>query len=145
MEEKDFKDYECYDIETDDDGKRYMHVFCYCWQNDGRTRWDGDPDVEEYDTPYTSTEYTFCRIPLEDLVRCKDADERWSLICDCEGAVQQYEGDYTWEEFIAAGYGDPKDSNGCISTGDNVPAFDNYLHYKDITMDTPDGSYYYTV
>lgn len=140
MEEIDFTDYEYYDIETDYNGKRYMHIFGYCWQNDGR-----EDDETGAPLPYTSTEYTGCYIPLDKLVACKDIDERWELICECEAAVQQYEGDFTWEDLLAAGYGDPGSSNGCISTGDDIPAFDNFLHYKDISVNTPDGSYYYTV
>ncbi len=138
--EKDFGDYEYYDIETDNDGERFMHIFGYCWHNDGRV-----DDETSGPRPYTVTEYTNCRVPLKELVACKDASERWDLICDCEAAVQQYEGDYTWDGFIAAGYGDPGLRNGCMSTGDNEPSFDNYLHYENISIWTPDGSYYYMV
>ena len=141
MKEEDFRDYEYYLIETDKDGRRYMHMEGYCWQNSGRTRWDGDPNEEEYDTPYTVTEYTSVYIPLEELTALEGPGDRWEMICDAESACNQYEGDYTWDELVEAGYGDTQETNGV--TG--VVGFGQRLHYSDITMDTPDGAYHYLV
>jgi len=141
MEEKDFTSYEYFLIETDEKGRRWMHIEGCCWRNGGRTA-GGDDGEEEYDAPYSVTEYCGCYIPLGELIACRTSAERWDLICDYECACNQYEGDYTWEQLIDAGYGDPAGANGVMCT-DGVPNFDNCLHYSEIWWNTPDGCYYY--
>ena len=128
--EQDFRSYEYYDIEMED-GQKVMHIFGCVWENDGRE--DGD---------YTVTGYTFCCIPIKDLTACGSAAERWDLIMDAEGSVQQYEEDYSWEDLLKEGYGSPDSPNGVISTGGEC-SFGTHLQYEDITADTPCGSYYY--
>jgi len=129
-EEAAFTSYEYYDVDMEGDEK-VIHIFGCVWDNDGRE-----------DGPYTVTEYTFCEIPVKKLVACKDSSERWGLICDYEANVKQYEGDYEWDELVEAGYGIPSLQNGVL--GNPEPGFGTYLHYNDITEDTPCGSYYYT-
>ena len=137
MKEDGFYSYEAYEIETDSEGKRWLHPFCYCWRNDGR-----EDDETGQELPYTATEYTFCNIPLDEFLACETWAEKWDMINDAEAAVQQYEGDYTWNGFIDAGYGTPDACNGVISSGGEVATFDSRLDYKDITADTPDGLYH---
>jgi len=133
MKEEDFYSYEAYEIITED-GKRYIHPLCYCWINGGR-----EDDETGQPLPYSATEYTFCFIPLDEYLACGSWQEKWDMICDAEAAVQQYEGDYTWEDFIAEGYGDPDSQNGVALS---EASFKPYLNYKDITEETPNGLYH---
>jgi len=135
MKEEDFKSYEYYSIE-EHNGEKEMHIFGYVWKNDGREDDDGNL------APYTVTEYTGVYIPVGELVACRTPEERWDLIMDYECACSQYEGDYTWEGLLDAGWGSPDMGNGIISTGEPYSAND-YLHYSDIWFDTPCGDYWY--
>ena len=113
----DFRDFEFYSIEMVG-GEKVMHISFSVWRNDGRE--DGD---------YTVTDYTFCYIPLRELVACKSRGARWELIMDYESEVHQYEGDYTWGRLVEEGYGYPGSPK-------------QELDYGDITMSTPCGDYY---
>lgn len=113
-----FKDFELYSIEMDG-GKKVAHIYQYSWANDGKE--DGD---------YTVTEYTWCKIPLKDLVG-RPSDEIWDIVNDAEASVHQYERDMPWEDFVQSGY---------ATTGRS-----RYLPLSEITMDTPCGDYYYFV
>ena len=128
LDEAGFRDFEMYRIEMDGNEK-VMHIDHYSWVNGGRTA-GGDDGFNEYNAPYTVTEYTFCEIPLKELVRL-GSEERWDLISDYEANVSQYEGDYIWEDFVDFGYATPGNAK--------------HLSYGDITMDTPCGDYYYYV
>ena len=141
MRESDFRDYTYYSIETDDDGSRYVHIMGTVWKNDGR---EHPTEEDEYgnpiEAPYTVTEYTGVYIPLDEIIADRDVDGEsiiWEYIDNC----QQYEGDYTWEELLDEGYGDPGYRNGVISTG-HVPDFSSHLYLGEIWYDTPDGDYH---
>lgn len=118
--------YELYSIENEN-GAKVMHIFRCVWKNDGRAI-DDDLQPGEPDHPYTVTDYTWCLIPVVDLIG-KTKQERWDMICDAEAAVNQYEEDLTQAQFDAEGLNDP----GC-----------EYLPYEKVDEHTPVGDYYYT-
>lgn len=131
-----FKSYEYYDIDMDN-GEKVLHIFGCVWENDGRV-----DDRTGQLVPYTVTEYTGCYIPVKDLVACENNTEKWDLIMDAEASVQQYEGDYSWKQLLAEGYGTPSSPNGVFG-GSETCDFGKELHYSDITLDTPCGEYHY--
>ena len=80
----DFKTVFC--IETDSDGKRWVHFYGYCY-------YVGD---DTSDAPYRSVEYTFFYLPLKDVVK-----NGLRLSETIEGEkVNTYIGDITYDEVI---------------------------------------------
>ena len=114
--EKQFKEYEVYSIVMLD-GMKQIHIDRYLWKSYGR----------EEDTKYTVTEYTFCIVPLNDVVEL-DPSERREYLDECESNVQQYENDYTWNEFKKEGHATPGNAK--------------HLKIEELTEKTPCGTYY---
>lgn len=96
------------------DGKKLVHVSAYVWP-----RSDGDG--------YVITEYTFCYIPLAEMVRMDD-EELWDYVNDMEADVKQYEREVSAEEIQ-----DYIDEEWYMA---------ERLDYKDLTEDTPCGAYW---
>ena len=133
---EDLLEKEFYFIE-EEDGKKYVHIEEYLWdaREAGKTV---DIDGEEVDADIVVVEYTKVYIPLEEFV---SAENRWDLINEYEGACQQYEMEYTWEQFEKEF--PPNRSKNLIDAGSCYYA--EHLEYDDITMSTPTGWYWWTV
>lgn len=124
-----------YYIETDEDGSRYIHIEEYIWDAREVGRTCEDEDGNEVDADVVVTEFTFCYIPMDEFL---ESDDRRYLAEEYEGEVQQYEGEYTFEqfkkEFLKNDGTRYTDAGTCYSA--------EYLPWDDIKEDTPDGWYY---
>ena len=123
-----------YLIETHDDG-RYIHLEEFIWDATEADRMVCDDDDNEIPADVVVTEFTGCYIPLDEFLKCKDRRE---LVCDREADVQQYEGEYTFEQFVKLF--PPSELSPMIDAGTCYTA--EYLPWDDIKEDTPDGWYY---
>ena len=127
-------DHDYYSIETHEDD-RYIHVEEYIWdaREAGRTCYDEDDN--EIDADVVVTEFTGCYIPFRFFL---DDEYRKSLVMEYEADVQQYEGEYTFDQFMNEF---PPSEPGCfIDAGTCYSA--KHLPWDEITKDTPDGWYY---
>lgn len=123
-----------YSIETHEDD-RYIHVEEYIWDayEAGRTCYDEDDN--EVDADVVVTEFTGCYIPFRFFL---DVEDRKNLVMEYEADVQQYEGEYTFDQFMNEF---PPSDLGClIDAGTCYSA--KHLPWDEITKDTPDGWYY---
>ncbi len=124
-----------YLIETHDDG-RYIHPEEYIWDAREADRMVYDDENEcEVPADVVVTEFTGCYIPLKEFLECKN---RKVLVLDHEADVQQYEGEYTFEQFVKL-Y-PPAELSPMIDAGTCYTAV--YLSWDDIKEDTSDGWYY---
>lgn len=127
---------EYYYIEMSE-GERYLHVEEYIWDASeaGRVVYI---DGEEVDADVVVTEYTFCEIPLKELL---NAENRYDKISEYESWSHQYEMEYTFEQFIKEF---PPSVPGFVTTAGTCYSAE-HLELEDITEDTPCGWYYYTI
>ena len=125
---------EYYLIETDEDGSRYIHIEEYIWDAKEAGRTCEDEDGNEVDADVVVTEFAGCYIPMKELLV---AEDRFDLVMDSEAESNQYEEEYTFEQFRKL-Y-PPSELSSLIDAGTCYSA--EYLHWDDITEDTPDGWY----
>jgi hypothetical protein len=123
-----------YLIETHEDG-RYIRPEEFIWDATEADRMVYDDDDNEIPADVVVTEFTGCYIPLDEFLKSKDRKE---FVCDCEADVQQYEGEYTFEQFMEQFHS--AELSPFIDAGTCFTA--KYLPWDDITEDTPDGWYY---
>lgn len=123
-----------YLIETHEDG-RYIRPEEYLWDASEAGRTCYDEDDNEIDADIVVTEFTGCYIPMKKFLEAKD---RCELVMDYEASVQQYEGEYTFEQFKKEFL--PSELSPFIDAGTCYSA--KHLPWEEITEDTPDGWYY---
>lgn len=123
-----------YLIETHEEG-RYIHPEEYIWDAYEAGRTCEDEDGNEVDADVVVTEFTGCYISMKKFL---EAEDRLDLVMDYEGDVQQYEMEYTFEQFRKL-Y-PPSDLTPMIDAGTCYSA--KHLPWDEITEDTPDGWYY---
>ena len=110
-------DMEFFSIEPDGHGGKQIHIFGYCYMGD---------DIGE--GPWRNVEYTFFIEPLSEFIEHLEKNENY--VNDTAANVKQYISDYT-EEGIT----------DIINHYFNGHEADGFLHYSELSMDTPCGDY----
>ena len=105
---------EAYHVETDNDGKKQIHIDGYCYVNENEHD-DG------YD--YRCVEACGCYVSVEELGAFENDDEKLNRLYHEFEISKQYEGDMT-EEDVREYYKDATE-----------------LRMEKVTQDTPDGWY----
>lgn len=83
MEENKYLDLFAYQVETDKNGEKQIHIDGYCY-------WNGES--------YQLVQGTFCYVSLKELEACEDNEERLLLVSDRFDEVHQYQREATEEE-----------------------------------------------
>ena len=102
---------ELYNIFTDDDGNRFVHLLAYIWEYEGES--------------WRITEGTGMIIPIEEFIDEVKKDEEGEYINLLWENTTQYEQEDLTEEDII----------------DYIDEVNDFLNYDEITIDTPDGDY----
>ena len=126
--------YDYYLIETRKDG-RYIRPMEYIWDASDGDRVVIDDEGHEIPADVVVTEFTGSEISMKDIL---SSDDRFELMMDAEAEVQQYEGEYTFEQFRELF--PPSELSSLIDAGTCYSA--KHLPLDEITEDTPDGWYY---